>query len=298
MNSYFTTRKSFRNAIPALFILILTGGVVFLVLITGRQEWRLPIQDSGGERIKSEKPRPAIACLKSTNEAEQLKGAIEILENPEQYRDNIELILESFRFSKHAGVRSALAAAMGKIGNNSPAVITALGNAMENDAHYQVRLNSAKSLRALSVASGKGMQPGEGAGYGLPADFKATLNRSFKKALEDPEEDVRMESMRFFFDNPAKEATAPLVSYIEKRESKNRWKAIEVLGRIKDSSCAPALLIILQDRSADIPTRSRACAVLGLLKHQPARSIIQQLSQGDQESDLTKVANETLKTFE
>jgi HEAT repeat protein len=117
------------------------------------------------------------------------------------------------------------------------------------------------------------------------------------QALGDQEDDVCMEAMRFAFDNPDRKSTKPLVSYLGREDAKYRWKAVEVLGRIRDPEAAPVLLGLLQDETLDVQTRSRACGVLAMLGHKPAEPVIQKMAKQGSDSELTRVARESLKLF-
>jgi len=214
---------------------------------------------------------------------EQLRAAKKILDDPDAHESRAGEIAKVLEDSEEPIMRVAVARILGSIGKEAPEATETLAKALVSDKHHLVRLESVKALRSVH-------------NRGNPADESTII--AMGRALSDEEDEVALEAMRFLFDHPSRRATQPLLNYLERPEAKHRWKAVEVLGRIKDPGSAPALLNRLQDESEDTAVRSRACGVLGLLKYKPAEFTIRSIAEYKPGTELGRVAKETLKLFE
>lgn len=160
---------------------------------------------------------------------------------------------------------------------------SAIADALRMDLHHLVRLEAARSLHCLQIKAG---DPG----------FDE-VKSAFLKAIHDSEDDVCIEALRFAFDNPCTECTAPILEYLGREDVRYQCKAIEVLGRIKDPAAAPRLLELLEDETSAPDVRSRACGVLALMKNDAAEPVIRRIAGQKSGSKLCAVAQECLKLY-
>jgi len=255
--------------------------VLFISSVIRKDSDPIEIHWKGGETGSAEED-PVNTIVFGSKE-EQLRAAMKILDDPEAHRSRAGEISKVLEESKDPIVRVAVVKILGSMGNEVPEASEALDLALVDDKHHLVRLESAKALRSIHSEENQSAERAISA---------------MSKALSDEEDEVALEAMRFLFDHPSRKATLPLLNYIERSEAKHRWKAVEVLGRIKDPESAPILLSRLQDESENIAVRMRACGVLGLLKYEPAEPVIRSIVESQPGTELGKVANETLKLFE